>query len=75
MKWLKRESREHNQPRVTLAFKRVFESDDGDIVLQDLARRVYGRIISDDASDQAVRAWLGEVKILRYILNKINNGE
>lgn len=53
------------------AYKKVFGSEDADIVLQDLACRVFGRVVSDETSDQALRAWSGEVKLFKYMLNKI----
>ena len=49
----------------------IFNTTDGDIVLQDLAAHIFGRIITDETSDSALRAWAGEIKTLKYILNKI----
>lgn len=49
----------------------IFKTTDGDIVLQDLAAHIFGRIITDETSDSALRAWAGEIKTLKYILNKI----
>lgn len=67
---LKRVLSNKHQPLETLAFKRVFGTPEGEKVLEDLACRVLGRNITDDTSDNALRQWTGEFKLLKYILIK-----
>lgn len=73
-------SKKPDRTRVTLAYQKLFRSEDGEVVLQDLANQIFGRYICDDISDQALRTWAGEVKIFKFILNKTfkeqnNNGK
>ena len=54
----------------TSVYKKVFMSPEGEKVLRDLADRVYGRVIGDDASNETLRAWSGEIRLFKYILTK-----
>ena len=71
MNWLKPESIQLDRRRATSAYKRALSGEDGEIILQDLAQRVFGRVITDDTPDYTLRSWVGEIKTLKYIINKV----
>ena len=71
MNWLKPESIQLDRRRVMSSYKRALNGEDGEIILQDLAQRVFGRVITDDTPDHALRAWSGEIKMFKYIINKV----
>jgi hypothetical protein len=74
--WLKPAYGNKCQRLETSVYKKTFETEAGEKVLEDLAARVYGRVITDETDDTALRMWAGEGKLLKYILNKtFNNGD
>lgn len=62
-------SRKNRHPE-TSAFKKVFDNPDGEIILEDIAGHLFGRSISEDMSNEALRTWAGEIKLFKYILTK-----
>ena len=76
LNWLKPASGNKCQRLETSVYKKTFETEAGEKVLEDLAARILGRVITDETSDNVLRMWAGEIKILKYILNKtFNNGD
>ena len=60
----------HAQRQETSAYLRLKASDFGDEILEDLTARVFGRTIPNNISNEELRAWVGEVNLLKYILLK-----
>ena len=71
LSWLKPGSSKPSRPLAISAYRKIFKTEEGEIVLEDLANIIFNRVIDDKTSDSALRLWAGEIKLFKYILNKI----
>lgn len=50
------------------AYKRVFESEDGKVVLEDLAFKAFGFTVTRDISNDEMREIVGKQNLVKHIL-------
>lgn len=54
--------------RVTSAYKRVFESEDGKIILEDLAFKAFGFNVTGETTNDELREIVGKQNLIKHIL-------
>lgn len=77
MSLLKQVFARKEQRRVTSAYKQVFESEAGKIVLEDLAFKAFGYTVTRETTNDELREIVGKqnlVKHILYIIKEKNNG-
>ena len=65
---LKRGFVRREQHRVTSAYKRVFESEDGKVILEDLALKAFGFNITRETTNEELREIIGKQNLVKHIL-------
>ena len=73
MKWLKRGFVRKEQLRVTSAYKKVFASEDGQIILEDLALQAFGYTLTADTSNEKLREIAGKQILIKHILHQLRS--